>query len=94
MESKHNVLARDARGQQFVGHWTGRPVMLHPYLAVLDVNVDDTAVHASDTVPTNVHDFVVIVLAVYDRFGLNPPVGGLVPGILLHQSAHDLAVPL
>src|SRR5260370_13541279 len=94
MESKHNVLARDTRSQQFVGHRTRRAVVLHPDLAVLDVNVNDAAVDAPDTVPADVHDLVVIVLAVHDCLGLDPAVRGRVPGVIFHHSSYYLALPL
>src|SRR5262249_11759094 len=94
VEGQHDVLARDARRQQLVGHGLVGAVVLNPDLAVLDVKVDDGAVDAPDAVPADVHHLVMVLLGVHDRLRVDLAVGRLIARILLDQAAYDLPVAL
>src|SRR5438128_1889017 len=92
LKAQHDVVPGDARRDQLLAESGIGPVVLDPHFAVADVDVEDRAMHATAAVPPHLHYLVVIVFAVDD--GLRPDVAirRLVAGVLLYQTAHDLAI--
>jgi hypothetical protein len=92
MKCQHDVLARNAGLYKLLGHWARCAVVLDPNLAVVDIDVNDGTVYPADAVPADVHDFVVVTVAVHDGLRLDLAMRRLVTGLLLNETGHDLAV--
>ena len=92
LKAQHNVVPGDAGRHHLLADFDVGAVVLDPHLAVTDVDVDDRAMNAAAAVPTHLHDLVVIVLAVHDRFRADVAVHRLVAGIFFDQTPHDVAV--
>jgi hypothetical protein len=92
MKAQHDILARYARGSQLLSDGTRGAIVLDPHLAALDIDVDDGAMNPANTIPTDVHQLIVVTFGVFDDFGLNLAMGRFVPRIFGYDVANDLAV--
>jgi hypothetical protein len=89
VKTQYDVFARNSYRHELFRERKGRPVILDPDLAALDVDVNDRSVHAPSSIPTHVNHLVVILFGVDDCLCFDLTVRGLVPGILLDQAADD-----
>jgi hypothetical protein len=92
MKRKYDILARHARRNKFFCDGAGRAIVLDPDFSAADIDVHNRAMHAAHAVPTDMDHFIMIAVAVDDRFGLDLPVRRFVPGVFFNQAANDLAV--
>src|SRR5262249_11089740 len=92
MPGQNDVLLRDARCDQFVGHGAVRPVVLNPHLVTDDVDVDDRAVNALDPVPAEVQEFEMVALRIHDQFGIDLAICRPVASVFREDLTNDLAV--
>src|SRR5262245_23851484 len=71
MEGENDVLARNARVDEFVSHAVLGAVVLDPYLAVTNIDVQDGPMDTPPLFPSNIEQLVMTALVVKDRLGLD-----------------------
>lgn len=74
METKDDVFPWNACCVKFFSYGFRCAIVLNPNFAVLDVNMYDTTMNPSLPIPTDVHDFKVILLVINHHFGLDVPI--------------------
>lgn len=66
--------------------------MLYPDFPIFDINMQYAAMHTSDAIPTNMHQFVVIAFVINDHFGFDLTMGRSPGSILVDESLYDGSV--
>src|SRR5258708_557234 len=92
MKRKHDVLGGDARRDAFFCDGAIRAVVLNPQLPTDDVEVDHAPMNTLVAIPADVHDCVMVVVAVDDCFLVDFPVRGFETRVFLDHPDDDLTI--
>jgi len=91
-ESEHNAVAGNPFLNELFRDSPVGAIVLDPNFPVPNINVQDTAVNAIDSIPAGIHVFIMVLTFIENDFNLNVAPRGLVLSVFLNEFSDYLAI--